>query len=203
MSTYREQFYHGGRVQLLRIQLKRALLLHVGLYYFAWGSIALRRTLEGLKSKNMHQKCLLSEHLQFSSSSPPNTFSKYMGRVQSCTAWSPLSFNASSLWIGIRSIAGGYSIARSRITENCMAEGSIAQSRVLLWNTLLWKTFYTPSVYAHRLFLDSTLLSMKTRKLSSHDHDTTVHDCSVLPTIEELLIPIGFRRGVESRISFY
>ena len=84
-----------------------------------------------------------------------------------------------------------------------MEEGSIAESRVLLWNTLLWKTFYTPSVYAHRLFLDSTLLSMKTRKLSFHDHDTTVHDCSALPTIEELLIPIGFRRGVESRISFY
>ena len=70
----------------------------------------------------------------------------------------------------------------------------------LLWSTLLRKTFCTPSVYAHRPFL---LLSMKTRKLSFHHHDTIFHDCSVLPKIEELLIPISFGRGVESRTSFY
>ena len=45
--------------------------------------------------------------------------------------------------------------------------------------------------------------SMKTRKLSFHDHDTTLHDCSVLPTIKELLTPIGFGKGVKSRTSFY
>ena len=61
---------------------------------------------------------------------------------------------------------------------------------------------YTFSVRTSH-FWNSTLLAMKTRKLSFYHHDTTLHNCSVLPTIEELLIPIGFGKGVESGTSFY
>ena len=44
----------------------------------------------------------------------------------------------------------------------------------------------------YRPFLDSMLISMKTRKLCFHHYDTTFYVCSVFPKIEELVIPIGF-----------
>ena len=122
---------------MLRIQLKRALLLCVGLYCFAWGSIALRRTLKGLKSKNMHQKCPLSEHLQFSSRSPPNTFLKYMGRVQSCTAWSPLSSYVSSLLIGIHSIVGAIR-SRGAVSQRTVWKRALLRRVEFYYGTLCY-----------------------------------------------------------------
>ena len=78
----------------------------------------------------------------------------------------------------------------------CGEESSIME------HSITENILYTFSVRT-RHFWNLTLLSMKTRKLSFHHHDTTLHDCSVLPMIEELLTPIGFGKGVESRTSFY
>ena len=88
----------------------------------------------------------------------------------------------------------------------CREESSIAKRRTLLQRGKL----YCGALYSrkHLAYCASTIsgfnaTSMKTRKLSFHHHDTTLHDYSVLPKIEELLIPIGFWRGVESRTRFY
>ena len=124
----------------------------------------------------------------------------------------------SGLFIDVRCTAGGYSTVARRGELYCKKESSIAKRRALLQKGELYckkessiakrrallqrGKLYCGALYSrkHLAYCASTIsgfnaTSMKTRKLSFHHHDTTLHDCSVLPKIEELLISIGFGRG--------